>query len=257
MKIILIRHGDPDYSIDSLTPAGHNEARLLGEYLKDKELGHIFVSPMGRAKHTMQYVLDAKGISDYEVLDWVHEFEPEVDINNDELNNAYAHKNVDENGLQFPRIAWDMYPRAFEQHAEYFDLSSWKISPVARHSVINEQYDYVTSEFDKVLERFGYKREGLLYHTEQGSHDTITIFCHFGVSMVILSHLLHVPPFILWQGICAAPSSITTLVSEEREKGIVSFRALQIGATPHLDVADQQPSFAARFCETFEDKDRH
>ena len=166
MKIILIRHADPDYSIDSLTPAGHKEAKLLGEYLKDKELGHIFVSPMGRAQRTMQYVLDAKGISDYEVLDWVHEFEPEVNINNDELNTSYAHKNVDENGQEFPRIAWDMYPRAFEKGPRYFDLQDWPDSPVGRHSVINEQYGYVTGEFDKLLARFGYERKGMLYHTE-------------------------------------------------------------------------------------------
>lgn len=257
MKIILIRHADPDYSIDSLTPTGHREAKLLSEYLKDRELGHIFVSPMGRAQRTMQYVLDAKGINDYEVLDWVHEFEPEVNINNDELNTSYAHKNVDENGQEFPRIAWDMYPRAFEKEPRYFDLQDWPDSPVGRHSVINEQYEYVTGEFDKLLARFGYERKGMLYHTEQGNHETLTIFCHFGVSMVILSHLLHVTPFVLWQGICAAPSSITELVSEEREKGVVSFRALKIGATPHLDVVNQQPSFAARFCETYEDPDRH
>ena len=35
MKIIFIRHGDPDYSIDSLTERGRIEAELVGERLKD------------------------------------------------------------------------------------------------------------------------------------------------------------------------------------------------------------------------------
>ena len=33
MKLIFIRHGEPDYSIDSLTEKGFREARLLAESL--------------------------------------------------------------------------------------------------------------------------------------------------------------------------------------------------------------------------------
>ena len=33
MKIIIIRHGDPDYVHDSLTPRGDKEARLLAEII--------------------------------------------------------------------------------------------------------------------------------------------------------------------------------------------------------------------------------
>ena len=29
MKLLIVRHGDPDYSIDSLTPKGWREAELL------------------------------------------------------------------------------------------------------------------------------------------------------------------------------------------------------------------------------------
>ena len=31
MKLLIIRHGDPDYSIDSLTEKGWKEARFLAE----------------------------------------------------------------------------------------------------------------------------------------------------------------------------------------------------------------------------------
>ena len=31
MKLIIIRHGDPDYSIDSLTPPGWREAEQLAD----------------------------------------------------------------------------------------------------------------------------------------------------------------------------------------------------------------------------------
>jgi probable phosphoglycerate mutase len=56
---------------------------------------------------------------------------------------------------------------------------------------------------------------------------------------------------ILWHGTCAAPTSVTTLVTEERREGIASFRMSSFGDISHLYVADQEPAFAARFCETF------
>ena len=34
MRILIIRHGDPDYSVDGLTERGHHEADLLAEKLK-------------------------------------------------------------------------------------------------------------------------------------------------------------------------------------------------------------------------------
>lgn len=110
MRILFIRHADPDYATDSLTTEGHQEARLLGEFLKNKELGHLYVSPMGRARKTLEYILNAKGINDYTVLDWVHEFEPIVDMNNGELRHAYDPENIGPDGHIFPRISWDMYP---------------------------------------------------------------------------------------------------------------------------------------------------
>lgn len=33
MRLMIIRHGDPDYSIDSLTPKGWREAKLLADRL--------------------------------------------------------------------------------------------------------------------------------------------------------------------------------------------------------------------------------
>ena len=32
MKLLIIRHADPDYEIDSLTETGHREARLLADW---------------------------------------------------------------------------------------------------------------------------------------------------------------------------------------------------------------------------------
>lgn len=63
---------------------------------------------------------------------------------------------------------------------------------------------------------------------------------------------------VLWHGMCAAPSSVTTLVTEERRQGIASWRMSSFGDVSHLLCAGEQPSFAARFCECYANADeRH
>ena len=64
-------------------------------------------------------------------------------------------------------------------------------------------------------------------------------------------HLLNVSPMVLWHGLCAAPTSVTTVVTEERQKGIAYFRMLAFGDTAHLYCKGEPPAFAARFCECF------
>lgn len=49
MKILIIRHGEPDYSIDSLTEKGWREAELLSRRLAPLGIRDFYVSPLGRA----------------------------------------------------------------------------------------------------------------------------------------------------------------------------------------------------------------
>ena len=50
MKLIIIRHGDPDYSIDSLTEKGWKEAEYLADRIAKLDVKQFYVSPRGRAK---------------------------------------------------------------------------------------------------------------------------------------------------------------------------------------------------------------
>lgn len=61
MKLIIVRHGDPDYSIDSLTEVGKKEAELLAARMDKTQLDDVYVSPLGRAKLTAQIALKNKG----------------------------------------------------------------------------------------------------------------------------------------------------------------------------------------------------
>ena len=94
-------------------------------------------------------------------------------------------------------------------------------------------------------------REENYYRAVRPNTDAVVLFCHFGVECVMLAHLIGVSPMVLWQGLCAAPSSVTVLSTEERREGIVSFRINTFGDTGHLHAGGREPSFSARFCETF------
>lgn len=52
MKIIFIRHGEPDYSIDSLTEKGWREAYALADRIQKWDVKDFYVSPLGRAQDT-------------------------------------------------------------------------------------------------------------------------------------------------------------------------------------------------------------
>ena len=62
MRIIFIRHGDPDYQNDTLTEKGIREAKLLSErVVKWDNVTQFYCSPLGRAKKTASYSLEKTG----------------------------------------------------------------------------------------------------------------------------------------------------------------------------------------------------
>ena len=74
----------------------------------------------------------------------------------------------------------------------------------------------------------------------------------------MLSHILNISPVQLWHGFVALTSSVTTLITEEREQGKAYFRCCGFGDISHLYAGDEPPSFQARFCETYSNFDeRH
>ncbi|MBO5198137.1 MAG: histidine phosphatase family protein [Lachnospiraceae bacterium] len=259
MRIILIRHGDPDYVHDTLTEKGKIEASLLAEnvgYL-GLENADFYVSPLGRAADTAGYVLRQLGKT-AKTLDWLREFPAQIDVNGSpELQKIFP-DTKQKDGRFVGRIVWDMVPSYWTEQEEYFDREGWKNSQVARSSDMLPIYESVTRQFDELLAGYGYVREGRHYRVEKENDITIVCFCHLGISCALLAHLWSVSPFILWHSIALAPTSVTELYTEEREQGVAYFRATRLGDISHLRIGGEKPSFAARFCEVYSnEKERH
>ena len=241
MRILIIRHGDPDYERDSLTEKGWREAELLSQRLVKMDIKDFYVSPLGRAKDTASLTLQKMNRTAAE-CPWLREFAPQI-------------KRPDRNGRD--TIVWDWLPADWTKEEDFFRRELWCTKEVMVAGKVNEEYQWVIRSFDEVLAEHGYVREHDTYRVEQPNRDTLAFFCHFGLASVLLSHLLDVSPMLLWHHICLAPTSVTTLYTEERRKGIAVFRASGIGDTSHLYAGGEAPSFSGRFCEVFDSDERH
>ena len=73
MRLLIVRHGDPDYVADSLTQTGWREAELLSRRLEKLEIAAFYVSPLGRARDTASETLKRMG-REAETLDCLQEF---------------------------------------------------------------------------------------------------------------------------------------------------------------------------------------
>ena len=242
MKIIIVRHGDPDYSIDSLTEKGWKEAEYLSQKLTKLDVKEFYVSPLGRAKDTASCTLKKLGRTAIE-KEWLREFAPQI-----------WRPDFDEHKI----ISWDWLPQDWLADERFLRYDQWFLNEAMQEGNVKEEYDWVVNSFDEVLAEHGYRREGHYYRVEKANNDTLVFFCHFGAKCVLLSHLMNVSPMILWHGTCAAPSSVTTAITEERREGIASFRVNSFGDISHLYANQEPPAFAARFCEAYMNEDeRH
>lgn len=263
MRLLFIRHGDPDYINDALTGTGIAEAEALAAHIVDMGIDDIYLSPLGRAAQTAEYSLKALGLDPDQVRalqtrDWLREFDATVDVPAmPEYLEAYPNSVLPDGSLR-KRIVWDMVPAYLNKHPDYYDTWNWRDTQLTRDTDIIEKYDAVCEGIDELLAGYGYVRDGMCYRVEKECKKTIAFFCHFGVTCVILSHLTNVSPFGLWHGVCLAPTSVTEVFTEERQQGHASFRAWKIGDVTHLTLEGLKPSFSARFAEVYSNEhERH
>ena len=119
---------------------------------------------------------------------------------------------------------------------------------------IREAFEEVKLGMDGLLETYGYRRQGGIYLAgENADREAVLVFfCHLGVTMTILSHLLGIAQPALVHGFFLAPTSVTVVQTEEREPGKAYFRAQVMGDTRHLADGGEPVSMAGYFTEPFQ-----
>ena len=154
------------------------------------------------------------------------------------------------------KITWDWLPAKWTTEEKYFSRSQWHTTDVMLQGNVINEAEYVWNGLDDILKKHGYARENNYYKVIEPNDETIAFFCHFGVECVMLSHLLGISPMVLWHGACALPTSVTTLFTEERRKGVAYFRMTSFGSTTHLAIDGIEPSFSGRFCEMYDNENQ-
>lgn len=241
MRIIFIRHGDPDYINDTLTEKGIREANLLADRVsKWENITDIYCSPLGRAKKTASYSLDALK-RDSITYPWLQEF-------------FYA---IDDPTTGRHGVPWDFMPEYWTEIEDMYDRNNWKNTEIYKSNPeLLPAYDEVCTGLDNILSKYGYTRYHNYYvtnheKTPESQDATIVIFCHLGVTFVMMSHLLGISPAVLFHSFYIAPTSVTVLATEERIPGKAMFRAQVVGDTSHLLSGNETVSAAGYFTDTF------
>lgn len=239
MRLIFIRHGDPDYEHDTLTPKGLREAALLGERVKDWDVDELYVSCLGRARKTAQPVEEALGKKAI-ILDWLQEYRAKID-------GKYGRGDG---------LPWDFLPALRAQIPDLYDRKKWYETEIMGKSSdlpsVKEVYLETCEKLDELLAGYGCHREQGYYRVEAGSDKNIVIVCHMGITFVMLSHLLDIPFPALIHGIFLPPTSVTVLSSEEVEPGIAAFRCQGMGDVWHLHKGGEPISPRGYFAEVFQ-----
>lgn len=178
MRIIFIRHGEPDYEKDCLTELGHKQADVAAQRLLEEGIEEIYSSPYGRAVQTAEAFSKASGIQNIQILDFIHEI-------------RYGREG------EFYDKKWSPWKGADELvwNGQSLLTPQWREYPVFQDNFATEDADRIAAETDAWLSTIGYEREGLYYRCTRpdDQQKTIAVFCHGGSTTAFIARVLNLP----------------------------------------------------------------
>jgi broad specificity phosphatase PhoE len=217
MRLFIIRHGDPDYAVDGLTEKGKREAQALAKRMRALSPDRLYSSPKGRARATAKYTEEALGKT-AQILDWTRE--------------------ISEWETQQPPfgrlMAWDTPAETLRGLGPNPDVQKLSTLPQLASLDLAGRFAAIGKESDSFLEGLGFKREGVRYQTLSPSREKVAVFCHGGFGLAWLSHLLQIPLGSVWSSFWLAPTSVTTILFEEKYPSWVSPRCVGLCDVSHL-----------------------
>jgi len=218
MRLYIVRHADPDYENNTITKAGHLEAQALAERFQTHGFDKIFSSPFGRALDTMKYTTDLLHM-EYGIEEWTKELWPEM---------------VVENAKGEKMMSIDVPGELYHADPKFLAQETWHTyGDIARSDVL-QFYKKLENDSDVFLKKLGYEREDGRYRCVRPNQDKVAVFCHAGFGLTWIAHLLAIPPTLVWSGFWIAPSSVTTIVFEQRSKDWAVPRCIGLGDVSHL-----------------------
>ena len=178
MRIVFVRHGEPDYAHDCLTERGRIQAQAAAERLREEGIEEIYSSPLGRATETAAFTAEALGLP-VRMLDYMRELH---------------WGSMDGTPMPADGHPWDL---ADMLAAESRDLTdpAWREHPYFRNNKVTAEADHVARKTDEWLRTLGYERNGAYYRClrPDGRQATVALFSHGGSSAAAMGHILNLP----------------------------------------------------------------
>lgn len=205
MRIIFVRHGEPDYEHDCLTPLGRIQAEACAARLEREGIGQVFSSPFGRALETAEITASRLGIEPVRILDFMHELRWGSRSGKPVFADGHPWDIADE----LSRTGWDL------------TRADWPEHPFFADNRVTESAGEVAARTDEWLASLGYLREGAYYRCLQDNRRTVALFSHGGSSVAMLARILNLPfPYL-----CAAMhfhfTGITILRFDSRKDSLI------------------------------------
>ena len=222
MLLFYLRHGDPVYSPDSLTPLGERQAEALGRRLSQLGVDEIYASSSNRAQLTAKPACEMMR-KDMTILDWANEKYVWA-----ELTMPYQ-----------DRVTWIF------QHPDYAALLAseemrslgrrWYEHPAFSGTAMGDGIRRVQRETDAWLAGFGYRHdlEKNMFYCEGGSTKRVALFAHQGFSTAFFSCVLDIPYPEYAIRFDMQHSGMSVIYFPETEGWVIP-KALQISNDAHL-----------------------
>lgn len=177
MRIIFVRHGEPDYARDCLTDEGKRQAAAVAERLAAEGITQIYASPNGRAAQTASYTARRLGLA-VATLDYMHEI-------------SWGGP-----GIPLEGHPWTLGDRMLEEGFDFY-ADDWREHPYFKGNAATEYFERIAGRIDGFVAEHGYRHEGRRFFCEKGTDETVALFSHGGSGACALAHLLALPfPYV-------------------------------------------------------------
>ncbi len=223
MLFFYVRHGDPIYDPDSLTPLGKRQAEAVAKRLSLYGVDKIYASTSNRAVMTAGPTCEILK-TDMTLLDFCNE------------NHAWEQMTViNTEGVRRWGFEDKATRRSFAEASVIELRDKWYEHPAFSGYKFKEGIERIGTEADKFFASLGYEHiKGTgTYKTVEPNKNRVAMFAHQGFGLAFLSCILDIPypQFCLHFDICHTGM---TAIEFKDEDGIAIPRVLTLSSDSHI-----------------------
>ncbi|MBQ3426900.1 MAG: histidine phosphatase family protein [Clostridia bacterium] len=222
MLLFYIRHGDPIYDPDSLTPLGERQAEAVAKRLALFGMDEIYASTSNRAQLTAKPTAELLK-KEVQLLDFCNESHVWDEFAIDD-GNGYG---------------WIFHKPKFRRMLACAEVTMlcdrWYEYPEFQRYKFKEGVQRVNRELDGFIAGLGYEhdREQRVYRVVSHNDKRVALFAHQGFGISFLSSVLDIPYPIVADHFDMCHSGMT-VIAFYNEDGIAIPKALTISNDSHI-----------------------